>query len=246
MRFSELCTFMGGPLLRRGMTTYAYTLSSAGAMFQRAFFSIQTLIQYADPENIVVFFTPPRDPSHVSRLKSLGVDVRTVDNDTEAFTAFDTPRHYGEKTLIRTLSDDTVVFLDCDTLILGNIRRVIQGDFQFKARPGTSQVRQPAWQGLFKRFDEQYLDWMPNAGFLVFKNGYHREIGPKWHEYVGTKLSYRHGVNHKEQYALALAVGGGHIEKMTPEEHVMLWNEEYPEDGIVYHIGKTIEQALNE
>lgn len=226
------------------MTTYAYTLSSLGAMFQRAFFSIQTLTQYVNSEDVVVFFTPPRESDHVQQLEQLGVEVRIVENETEAFTAFTEPQHYGEKTQIRTLTDDTVVFLDCDTLILGDIRRVIRGDFQFKARPGTSQVRQPEWRELFERFDEPYLNWMPNAGFLVFKDGLHREIGMKWRNYVASDLQYRHGVNHLEQYALALAVSGADTERMDPNEHVMLWNGEYPSEGIVYHVGKTIEQKL--
>lgn len=52
------------------------------------------------------------------------------------------------------------------------------------------------------------------------------------------------GVNHKEQYALTLAVGDSNSEKMTEKEHVMLWNDEYPADGIVYHVGNTLEKLI--
>lgn len=226
------------------MVKYVYTLSSVGAMFERAFFSIKSLSQFIDPKNIVVFFTPPRDNTETEYLKQLGVDLRLVENTTDAFAAFDTEQHYGEKTWLTTIEDDTVVFLDCDTLIFGDIRDVIEGEFDFKARPGTSEVLQPGWRKLFDRFNEEYLEWMPNAGFLIFKNGIHREIGDKWRKYIQTDLNYRHRANHKEQYALALCVGNSKTEEMTTNEHVMLWNDEYPTSGVVYHIGNTIEDKL--
>lgn len=224
------------------MVTYAYTLSSAGLMFESAFFSIQTLRRFVDSDDIVVFFTPPRDDEHVESLEALGVDLRLVENVTDAFVAFDDPQHYGEKTWISTLDDDTVVFLDCDTLVFDDVRDVIRGDFEFKARQDTSQVRQPAWRELFERFDEPYLDWMPNAGFLVFKRGLHRRIGDTWRKYIQTELEYQHEVNHKEQYALALAVGGAETVQMTPEEHSMAWGGEFPPDSVVCHIGKLFER----
>ena len=226
------------------MTKYAYTLSSIGTMFQRTFFSIQTLTHYVDSDNVIVFFTPPRERQHVENIRELGVDVRLVENSTNAFAAFDTEQHYGEKTWISTIEDNTVIFLDCDTFIFGDIREVVQGDFQFKAREGTSKVRQPEWQDLFERFNEPYMDWMPNAGFLIFKDGLHQEIQDTWRNYVQTELEYQHDVNHKEQYALALAVSGADTTQMTTEEHVMLWNDEYPGNGYVYHLGNTIESLI--
>lgn len=216
-----------------------------GAMFHRTFFSIQTLKQYVNERNIVVFFTPPRDEEQIEWLRGLGVDVRLVENSTQAFEAFDKEQHYGEKTWISTIDDDVAVFLDCDTVVLGDIRETISGDFQFKARPGTSQVRQPGWRKLFGRFDESYMDWMPNAGFLIFKDGIHKDIGDSWREYVQVDLEYQLGVNHKEQYALALVVGSYKKEKMSDLEHVMMWNSEFPPDGVVYHIGKSIRNQFD-
>lgn len=224
------------------MVTYAYTLSSVGHMFEWAFLSIRTLTHYVNPSDIRVFFTPPRDDRHIEQLAALGVDIEKHPNSTNAFKAFDTEQHYGEKTYVSSISDNTVVFLDCDTLVFRDITGVIKGDFEFKARPGTSPVRQPEWKQLFDRFDEQYLNWMPNAGFLIFKNGLHQKIGNKWREYIQTDLGYQHGAtNHKEQYALALAVGDSSCVQMGTTEHVMLWNNEFPPDGIVYHAGKSLE-----
>ena len=223
------------------MTKFVYTLSSVGLMSEWAFFSIKTLMRYVNSRDIVIYFTPPRDTAHIERFEDLGVDVRLVENSTNAFTAFDTSQHYGEKTWVSDIQDDTVVFLDCDTLVFNDIQEVIDGDFQFKARPGTSSVRHPAWANLFKRFDETYIDWMPNAGFFIFKDGKHREIRVKWRGYINQDLGYDHGVNHKEQYALALSIGDLNIKKMTGLEHVMVWNNEFPPNGIVYHIGGAME-----
>ena len=223
------------------MAKYVYTLSSAGLMPNWAFLSIKSLSEYVSREDIVVFFTPPRDEEDIKILESLGVDVRLVKNSTNAFSAFDQPQHYGEKTWVSEIEDSTAVFLDCDTLIFGDISTAIEGDFQFKARPGTSAVRQPEWKNLFERFDEQYMSWMPNAGFIIFKSRLHQKIGEKWRSYINKELNYSHDVNHKEQYALALSIGDADKEKMTDREHVMMWNGEYPSKGLVYHVGSTMD-----
>lgn len=229
-----------------GMVKYVYTLSSINDMFEWTVLSIKSLRSQVDPENIVVFYTPPRHENHVTQLRSLGVDVRLVKNSTDAFSAVGTKQHYGEKTWLTTSEDDTVCFLDCDTLVFGDIAEATQGDFQFKARPGTSTVHQPGWTNLFQRFDETYMDWMPNAGFLMFKQGIHGDIGEKWREYIQTDLDYQHKVNHKEQYALALAVGSADAVQMDSEEHAMLWNDEYPANGAVYHIGNVFDDSLTD
>lgn len=227
------------------MTTFVYTLASRGALPEYAFLSIQSLLEYTAPETITVFFTPPREEDHVEIFKELGVDLRLVDTRTESFTAFHTEQNYGEKTWLCTVSEETVVFLDCDTLIFGDIETVITGDFEFKARPGTSAVRQPYWRELFTRFDQPYMNWMPNAGFMIFKEGIHHEIENSWLKFLNRDLDYQHGVNHKEQYSLALAVGDYKKERMTPQEHAMLWNDELLTDAIVNHIGKAFEPDID-
>jgi len=225
------------------MTKYVYTLSSKGIMFEHAFLSIRTLTRYVDISDIIVFFTPPRDEMHVEKLEALGVDVRKRENRTDEIVAFERPQNYGEKTWLSTVDDTEVVFLDCDTFVLGDIRETLKGDFEFKARED-EKIRQPEWSKMFERFDEPYLDWMPNAGFMIFKNNLHRRIGDKWTEYIHKELGYRHEFNHKEQYALALAVSGAETTKMSSSEHAMFWYDEFPSNGIVYHSGKELEKNI--
>lgn len=219
-------------------------MASINALPEYAFLSITTLLNYVQPENITVFYTPPREERHVDAFNRLGVNIDLVPTKTEPFEAFEGKQHFGEKTWLCTIPDDTVVFLDCDTLVFNDISTVIRGNFEFKARPGTSTVRQPDWRDLFERFNRPYINWMPNAGFMIFKNGIHREIEDAWLEFLQCDLEYQHSINHKEQYSLALAVGGYETSKMTPNEHAMLWNE-LRRDAVVYHIGKTFEYPEN-
>lgn len=222
------------------MTKYVYTLSSRGTMFEHLFLSIKTLQRYVDASNIVVFFTPPRKEVQVEKLRALGIDLRLVDNRTDEFTAFHEPQHYGEKTWISEIEDSQAVFLDCDTFVIGDIRKALEGDFEFKAREDDN-INEPDWSKMFERFGEPYVDWMPNAGFLIFKNGLHKRIGDTWGKYIQEDLGYSHEFNQKEQYALALAIGDADCVKMDKSEHAMFWKREFPSNSIVYHSNKELE-----
>lgn len=219
-------------------------MASINALPEYAFLSITTLLDYVEPDNIIVFFTPPREQRHIDAFNRLGVDLRLVNTRTEPFEAFEGQQHYGEKTWLCTIPDETVIFLDCDTLVLNDIKFALEGDFEFKARPGTSAVRKPEWRELFDRFDQPYINWMPNTGFMIFKSGIHREIEDVWLKFLDTDLDYRHNVNHKEQYSLALAIGKYNTKQMNSSEHAMLWNE-LCRNPLVYHIGKTFEYPEN-
>ena len=77
---------------------------------------------------------------------------------------------------------------------------------------------------------------MPNAGFLIFKNNFHKEIQDKWLNYFQKVDIQRGKVNHKEQYALALATAKATTQKMKQKEHTLEWLEEKTPDAYVYHI----------
>lgn len=221
----------------------AYSLSSDGRLVHDGIRSIRSLLHYVSPEQITVFYTPPRQDGHVEAFRNLGVDLRLEENETEGFSVMPSAigerhskRQYAEKIKLTKLDADTVVFLDCDTFVAGNIFDVISGDFDFKARPDVLGVDDSEWPRLFERYDRTFVDWMPNAGFLVFKNGAHKEIAEDWRRFLEDDIDYtRRGMFLKEQTALALAVSEMRLTKMRPIEHIMEWTGEVASKGIVYH-----------
>ncbi|PSQ45513.1 hypothetical protein BRD17_01205 [Halobacteriales archaeon SW_7_68_16] len=226
-------------------TKYVYTFSSVGHMFITLVHSIKTLTDYVPPEDVIVFYTPPRDPTHREVVADLGVDLREVGNRTEAFAAFDErPSHYGAKTHLCSVDADRVVFLDCDTLVFDDPATVASGPFEFKARPGSARLGED-WRRLFDRFDEPLVEWMPNAGFLVFDDGLHREIESDWLRYLDVDVEIgATSVDHREQYALALAVAGHDLARMDANEHVFEWRETPPAGGCVYHQGRLFDDSI--
>lgn len=219
--------------------TFAYTLSSKNSMVKEAVRSIKSLKnQIREKDDIVIYYTPPYDDEDYRELSRLA-EVRKISNKTPEFSVkpFEEKGHYGEKVNICEIETDNLVFLDCDTLVLDDIYEVIRGDFDFKARPGSTTIDETEWHNLFSENDEEYMDWMPNAGFLVFKNSFHRKIAEKWQDYISQELNYElEGMKHKEQYALALAVSDGKCKKMSENEHVMEWSDRSNSKGIVYHL----------
>lgn len=225
--------------VNREETAFVYTLSSRNKMVQQCLRSVATLKHYVDEEKIKIFYTPPYDEEDEQALKDTGAELLKKDNQTEAFNVSRSlpERHYGEKVNLCALEEENVVFLDCDTVIGNDIWEVLEGDFDFKARPAKRFENDEDWMELFERKNEAYIDWMPNAGFMVFKNGFHHEIEGKWRRYIEEDLDFNVGkVNHDEQYALALAVSNRNIREMTPDEHVLEWNDEKIPGAYVYHI----------
>jgi hypothetical protein len=225
--------------VNREETAFVYTLSSRDKMVQQCLRSIATLKQHVPAEQIKIFYTPPYDEEDEQILKDTGAELLKKDNQTEAFNVSRSlpERHYGEKINLCSLEEENVVFLDCDTVIGNNIWEVVEGDFEFKARPAHMFNDEESWKQLFDERDRPYLDWMPNAGFLVFKQKAHKKIKDDWADLVSQDLEFQKGkVNHHEQYALALAVSDLKIHEMEKEEHVLEWQDEKIADAYVYHI----------
>lgn len=224
-------------MVDREETAFVYTLSSRKGMVQQALRSIATLKQHVEAENIHVFYTPPYDEGDEKTLRDTGVNIVKKENQTEAFNVSRSlpESHYGEKINLCNIESENVVFLDCDTVIGNNIWEVIEGDFEFKARP-EEPPEDEKWRSLFEKYDEPYMGWMPNAGFLIFKDGFHRDLEDKWLNYFQEVDIQRRKVNHREQYALALSTSSGKVEKMSPKEHTLEWLNEKTSDAYVYHI----------
>lgn len=205
----------------------------------QAIHSIKTLTTHVPPEDIVVFVTPPRDPEDVAAIASLGVDLREVPELTETFSIhpFDDPGAYAEKVRCCDVESETVVFLDCDTLILGDITEVLDGEFDLKVRPNPKQPPTSQWQQLADRLNHPIHDWMPNTGFIVFKNGTHREIRDDWHRFIKADVEREfNGITLVDQRSLALAIAGYDVTAMTPQEHHIEWNERIDPTAVVHHL----------
>lgn len=222
-------------------TRYVYSLSSRPRFIvQNAIRSIRSLLATTgpNPSDVVLFLTPPVDPEDVEKFSDLGVKVRKVEPVfSEGFRTHlgDSFAEYAEKWHLTEIDAETVVFLDCDTVILDDLSEVIAGDFDFKARP--LDAADP--ERFAQLFDQRGLSrrtWYPNTGFLVFKNGYHRDVRDDWRRFIREDLGYYSEGFTKEQFALSLATTNGEFSPMTPQEHVMEWRDEVAADGYVYHL----------
>lgn len=227
-------------------TKFVYSLSSKGDMVKDFVLSASTLSNYVDMSEVVVFYTPPYSDGDEELISNLGVDLRKVENITESFslTGFDEPSGYGEKVRLTEVDSENVVFLDCDTLVLNDVWEVIKGEFEFKARPGSSNPESKSWQFMFERENKPVMDWMPNAGFLVFKNSLHKKIESEWKQNLEGQDFDIDGTKHLEQYALALSVAETNLAKMTELEHTFGWVEKPSEETVVYHKGSNKKTTL--
>jgi hypothetical protein len=220
-------------------TAFAYTLSSRKKMVQQCLRSIATLKQHADSAQIKIYYTPPYNEEDEEALRATGAEIVKKENQTEAFNVSRSlpESHYGEKINLCNIDSENVVFLDCDTVVGNNIWEVIEGDFEFKARPAHRFNDDESWKNMFDKRERPYLDWMPNAGFLVFKDKAHKKIQDDWARLVGEDLDFQMGkVNHHEQYALALAVSDLKIHEMEKKDHVLEYRGEKVPDAYVYHV----------
>ncbi|MEZ3115634.1 hypothetical protein RYH80_06855 [Halobaculum sp. MBLA0147] len=171
-------------------------------------------------------------------LEDLGVDVREVDPVFPGgFRTHvgDGHAEYAEKWRLTEVTADTVVFLDCDTVVARDLSEVVDGSFDLKARP-LSATDPDRFEALFERDGRTPRSWYPNTGFLVFRDGYHRRVADDWRRYIEDDLHYYSEGYTKEQFALALASSEATVEKMTRREHVMEWRDELVADGYVYHL----------
>jgi hypothetical protein len=228
-------------------TVFVYTLSSRKGMVQQCLRSIATLKQHVEPEHIKIFYTPPYDEKDEKALKQTGAELIKKENQTEAFNVSRSlpESHYGEKINLCNIDAENVVFLDCDTVVGNNIWEVIEGDFEFKARPAHRFNDDESWKSMFDKRERSYLDWMPNAGFLIFKDRSHKNIQDEWADLVAQELEFQMGkVDHHEQYALALAVSGLNIHEMEKKEHVLEWRDEKVPDAYVYHIEQAVGSSV--
>lgn len=223
-----------------GNKRVVYTLSSKGRLVHDTVRSIRSILHWVPSKRITVFFTPPVERNDLETILELGVDLRQVENETDSFSknAANPSRHYAEKLKLTRVDSDGVLFLDCDTFVLSDPIQLFDSEAEFRARPGTAQLNLEEFHQLFIERNIEPMDWMPNAGVLVYQNGLHKRIKEDWERYIHTQLEFSaDGTTHHEQYALALAVSEHATERLSRKEHVMEWTDQPLSDGIVHHHG---------
>lgn len=225
-------------------TTYVYTCSSKFDMVEQLEESIQSLTKYVKSEQIVVFFTPPISQEDVQRIENLGVEVREKPHyipKSMQVGKYDSPSYYSDKFYFTQVNSENVVFLDCDTLIKGDIRQVLKGDFQFKARLVPTDYGEK-WKSFAKNHVDNPVPEF-NGGFLIFKDYLHKDIKADFAYFLKKNLDKdRFGdSNTHDQYALSLALGNAlesdsEIERMNQEEHSFAWmDERFSDCEYVFH-----------
>jgi len=174
---------------------FVYSLSSEPRIIvQQAVHSIRTLLSSTDPdpEDIHLFFTPPVRNKDIKKFEELGVTIHIEEPDFPGgfrTRLGDSRAEYAEKWKLTKMDANTVVFLDCDTVVLDDLTAVIEGDFEFKARP--INVDDPErWRDVFDRYSESYRSWYPNTGFLIFKGRTHKRIKDRWERYIRAEIPY--------------------------------------------------------
>ncbi|MDS0220938.1 hypothetical protein NDI54_06180 [Haloarcula sp. S1AR25-5A] len=217
-------------------TRYVYTVSSVQDLVNQAIISIKSLSNFVDPSDIIVFFTPPIKDKDVKSLKKLGVDVREIDHYASAMAKVPggVPRYFADKLHLCSVRAKSVVFLDADTIVLDDPTEIITRA-DLRARPGNLNYSITEWDRIAVNQSVNLLEWMPNTGVLAFNNGSHQIIEQKWADALafGSKTDKQW----TEQHALAVAASELDVSKLSNKEHVMLWRDEYPFDGVVYHSG---------
>lgn len=212
---------------------FAFTVSSTRNLVQQLTVSIKSLLSYVQPENIHVFATPPISSEDLDHIRQLAGDVRSVDHysDPVAKGPRSEPLYYTDKLHACKLDVDDLVLLDTDTIVLSDPIELLN-DAKLSARPGNLSYSDQNWAQIGADYGG-ILEWLPNAGVLVFREGYHQQIEDEWND----ALEIRHELNTSwtEQHALAVAASDATTSKLSHTDHVMMWNDEYPADGIVYH-----------
>lgn len=220
----------------------AYTVSDIWKIVDQTVLSIKSVRKFFQRGEVVVFYTPPRSKKNQERLSALA-EVREVENLTDPFDPWRKGRmsRYGEKVHLCSLDDEVVFFLDADTRVKGDLRDLLEGDFDVALRRddwvNDRALNWDKWRAMFKRAGKEPID-VPNAGFMVFKNGTHRDIGDEWLRLLNSNLENPGTSYLKDMYSLALAVSGRRIKWLSPMECSHTFADE-PEAAYVVHLGHT-------
>lgn len=235
---------------RKEMTEYkvVYSVSDNSDLIPRALDSIRSLRKFIGRDNVIVFYTPPASIENYQALSKLANVIKTENItkpfDTRGYDEKGAPKgvhRYGEKIHLCDVDFPNVVFLDADTIVKKDISPLLDGDFDFFARPPkqiNNTFNPKVWKMMFESINKKPVP-MFNAGFLIFKNYLHVRIRDIWLGYTNDENlpNPNSPSNCKEQWALsmALATVNAKIKYMTFEQHALMWRGEKDMDTCVLH-----------
>lgn len=227
-----------------------YSLSDNRNFRGQALNSLKSLSRFVDKENITVICNPPYKSKQFERLADYG----TLYQGSEEYQKLDLPL-FRYKIELCDIKCDNLIFLDCDTIIMKDITKLLDGDYDFYAKeePCRSFAGElkGTWNDIYWKEILKYLslplDALPyNDGFCIFKNRLHTKIKDKWIEYY---QNYHNKIwnspntvddMHHNEFALSLAIAGYKCKVMGDTEHFFGWRAvpyTHSDETYVLHIG---------
>lgn len=176
------------------------------AKYQRQTLNLVKSIRWFGGEiaeaNIYVCIVEQADPEFVLELKKWGVFVRIVKRFNENHPQSNKLRFFE---LPEIDFYDTIMFLDCDTIIVQDPSNYIDGKhFQAEIAAGAT-VPHDVFKEIFKHYDlkipEQSYEtalsknstiWYCNAGVLIFPKSIIQSFYPVWKEYTEDLIKNKH------------------------------------------------------
>ncbi|RDW16419.1 hypothetical protein CWR48_17415 [Oceanobacillus arenosus] len=168
--------------------------------------------------NIVVCMVEEVAPSFVDELGKWGAFVRVVERFSTEHAPSNKFRFFE---LPETVFYDTLMLMDCDTIIVQDPLKHISGDKFQAAMAGKPTVSHAAFKKLFSHyhlplptqqfkaaFNSEPMIWYCNAGVLIFPQKMLPSFLSKWEEYVHDLVENKHLLDKFffcEQAALTLA-----------------------------------------
>jgi len=191
--------------------------------------SLQGVRKFIPKEDVIVFYTPPVSQKGYERLLKLA-EVKVATNiNAPAFRTSPQAQEgkFLDKLWLTAVDDDTVIFLDCDTIITKDPRQLI-GDYDFAARKeqlyGTRNWDMRLWTELCGGNNIP----CPNTGVMVFRNGLHKKLKNDLMAFAVMDIpSPAYNLNLKDEYVFGMALARQNIKiKWLGENEVS--HQSYP------------------
>jgi lipopolysaccharide biosynthesis glycosyltransferase len=188
---------------------------------------------------VIVVNTPPNITQDQEKLfKKLDAEVFFKPTETDPVKIGHRTGLYLEKLTVLGLYDrENVIFLDCDTLVMKDPRKLLKGGFDFSARIAPANLNTD-WRIYSKIFQNHGIKPLPmfNTGVMVIKNGFIQELARWSISFSANKYPRYNPQNLIDQLAVTLAVSMLDLEVnyMTTDQHSFRWLHE-TKRTVVYH-----------